>query len=125
MTQHWQTTDDEYRAWVATDFKRDPHDLIFEIYKEALNEKQESAGRISKTVAKASTLLARLSADQERVHRGIRAWTISLFVLTAVLTVFTGVLIYYTAKLVQHEQQPHQNTPQASTNAPQQPKSVP
>ena len=107
---------EKYRKWVADNFASDPKEQLFDIYKEAMYENQGDAGRISKTIAKACTLFARLSSDVERVHRSIRCWTISLFSITAVLIGLTVVLIYYTAKLVQNEQKANQNTYQSNKN---------
>src|SRR3989442_8435168 len=103
-------TGEEYRALVATDFERDPKDLLFEIYKEALNAEQESAGRISKTMAKASTLFARLSADLKRVHRSIRRLTIWLVLLTVAISILTIPLAYHAYLVIKEHHEATKNT---------------
>ena len=66
-------TPEKYRKWVADNFASDPKEQLFDIYKEALYEHQNDAGRIAKTIAKASTLIARLSSDQERLtHENLK-----------------------------------------------------
>ncbi len=95
---------EKYRKWVAADFDSDPKDLLFEIYKESLYEEQNDAGRISKTIAKASTLFARLSADQERIARRLLCLTWALVALTFALLVFTVYLYKDTHLLIQREQ---------------------
>lgn len=80
---------EKYRQWVATNFDSDPKEQLFDIYKESMYEHQNDAGRIAKTIAKASTLFARLSQDQERVARKLLLLTVALLVFTAALLVFT------------------------------------
>jgi len=97
---------EKYRQWVATNFDSDIREQLFDIYKESLYDAkndpsdQNGAGRISKTIAKASTLMARLSADQEKIavrmerHTvAIRRLTVWLVVLTFVLSVLTLILV--------------------------------
>ena len=43
---------EKYRQWVAANFDSDIKDQLFDIYKEALHEDQNDAGRIAKTLAK-------------------------------------------------------------------------
>src|SRR5687767_5037195 len=72
---------DEYRQWVASNYGSDVKEQLFDIYKEAMHADQDPHGRVAKTIAKACTLMARLSHDQERVHRSIRRLTKWLVVL--------------------------------------------
>jgi hypothetical protein len=97
--------DDEQSARaVDIDFDRPPKELLTEIYKEATNENQKPDARIAKTVAKASTLFARLSADQERIARKLIYLTVALVFLTAALLMFAVYLYKDTHFQIQREQ---------------------
>jgi hypothetical protein len=100
---------EKYRKWVDDNFASDAKEQLFDIYKEALYDAtndpsdQNGAGRISKTIAKASTLLARLVHDQEKTAKKLLYLTWALAGLTFVLLLFTVALYYDTHKLVEHE----------------------
>ena len=82
---------EKYRQWVATNFDSDIKEQLFDIYKESMHDAkddpcdQNGAARISKTIAKACTLMARLSADQAKAARKIEVLTYVLIALTAIL----------------------------------------
>ena len=93
MNERRRELDDaQCAAAVGTDFKREPKDLLFEIYKEATNGAQDPDARIAKTIAKFCALLVKLSAQHEKIHRSIRWLTIWIVVLTIVLSVLTAYL---------------------------------
>lgn len=95
---------EKYRQWVSTNFESDVKEQLFDIYKESMHEGQNDAGRISKTIAKASTLFARLSADQERTARKLFYLTWALLVVTVALFAYTVFLYKDSHTLLQHEQ---------------------
>ncbi len=103
---------ENYRQWVATNYNSDIKEQLYDIYKESLYyakddpSDQNGAGRISKTIAKASTLMARLSHDQERIHSSIRFFTIWLFVITVVLAFLTSILAYDVVQRFCHKDAP-------------------
>jgi hypothetical protein len=76
---------EKYRQWVTHNLKSDIPEQLFDIYKESMYENQNDAGRISKTIAKASTLMARLSADQAVAAKRLERFTVWLISLTVVL----------------------------------------
>jgi hypothetical protein len=78
---------EKYRQWVTDNLKSDIQEQLFDIYKESMYEHQNDAGRISKTIAKASTLMARLSADQAIAAKRLERFTIALTILTVALIV--------------------------------------
>jgi len=86
--------DAQCKTAVTLDLQRKTDDLLLEIYKEATNGAQDQDARISKTVAKASTLFARMSADLEQVHRDIRRLTRWLVALTIAICILTLPLAY-------------------------------
>ena len=94
----------KYRQWVAANFDSDVKEQLFDIYKESMYENQGDAGRIAKTIAKASTLFARLSHDQEKVARWLIGLTIALLLFTVALLVFTVCLYKDTHALLKHEE---------------------
>lgn len=89
---------------VDIDFDRPPKELLAEIYKEATYENQKPDARIAKTLAKCSTLFARLSADQEKIARNLIYLTVALVVLTTAIFVFTVYLYKDTHFQIQREQ---------------------
>ena len=94
---------EKYRQWVATNFDGDIKEQLFDIYKEAMHEPQNDAARISKTMAKTATLMARLSRDQERTARRLVFLTWTLVGLTFVLLIFTMYLYTDTHSLAERE----------------------
>ena len=95
---------EKYRRWVADNFASDVKEQLFDIYKESLYDDQDGSARIAKTIAKACTLMARLSADQERTAKKIVRLTWGLIGLTVALLAFTVYLYKDTHLLVEREQ---------------------
>ena len=107
-------SEDQYRKWVEDNYSSPIKEQLFDIYKESLYQPEkptpeDNAARIAKTIAKACTLMARLSADQERTAKKIVWLTWVLAALTFALLAFT-VALYEDAHFQTKRDQVEQHT---------------
>jgi hypothetical protein len=79
------------KGHIDDDYTKPMPELLHEIYRESLNTKQGDGGRIAKTIAKACTLLARISSEQDKVAK-LNLRFADRLVIIAVITLFVAVV---------------------------------